>query len=69
MALESEPQLSLKHFEEGERLVADDPDYPVGVARALVKLGKKDEARKALGRAKALTEEHPRFKELEAALR
>jgi len=63
------PAGALVHFQEGERLEPGDPDYPVGAARALVQLGRKDEARKALARAKKLTETHARFAELEAALR
>ncbi|HVE83568.1 MAG TPA: tetratricopeptide repeat protein [Myxococcales bacterium] len=68
MSLEAAPEEALHHFQQGERLQEKDPDYPVGVARALVRLGRKDEARQALARAKALAPEHPRYAELEAAL-
>jgi tetratricopeptide (TPR) repeat protein len=68
MALEGEPQLALIHFQQGERLVPEDPDYPIGCARALLRLGRKDEARHALARGKKLTNAHPRFAELESAL-
>lgn len=69
MSVEREPELALVHFQEGERLEPADADYPVGVARALLQLGRKEEARKALARAQALTSSHPRFAELEVALR
>lgn len=68
MALEEDPQLALIHFQQGERIVPEDPDYPVGCARALVRLGRKDEARQSLARAKKLTNTHPRFAELESTL-
>jgi len=40
MSLEDESQLTLEHFEAGEGLEPEDPDYLVGAARALVKLGR-----------------------------
>jgi tetratricopeptide (TPR) repeat protein len=69
MSVEREPELALVHFQEGEKLEPEDPDYPVGVARALLRLERKEEAREALKRAKKLIGSHPRFAELEAALR
>jgi hypothetical protein len=68
MVIDDDPALALVHFQRGGQLVPDDPDYPVGVARALVKLGRKDEARQALALARTLTPDHPRFAELDAAL-
>lgn len=66
--LENDPESSLKRFAEAEALYPDDSDYSIGCARALVKLGRNDEAREALARAKALNPEHYRIEELEAVL-
>ncbi|MGQ0504588.1 MAG: tetratricopeptide repeat protein [Myxococcaceae bacterium] len=68
LLVERDPSTALKWFEDGARLDATDPDYPVGLARALLRLGRKDEARQALRRAKALSDRHPRYEELEASL-
>jgi tetratricopeptide (TPR) repeat protein len=47
--LAQEPARALEHFAAGEKLAPKDADYPMGRARALVALGRKDEARRALG--------------------
>ena len=66
MLLETDPATSLEHFRRGERLAPEDPDFPVGCVRALLALGRTDEAREALKRARNTTDHHPRFAELEA---
>jgi tetratricopeptide (TPR) repeat protein len=68
MALDSDPQAALDHFTRGESLAPDDVDYSLGRARALVRLGRAEEARQALARARDLDPEHPRIAELESSL-
>ncbi len=68
MALDTNPATALRHFSEGERHRPNEGDYPIARAKALVKLGRKAEARRALERARALVPESPRIAELEAML-
>jgi tetratricopeptide (TPR) repeat protein len=68
MVLEKNPALALAHFQAGERVAAGDADYPIGCARALVRLGRRAEAEQALARGVALAPEHPRIAEVRAAL-
>lgn len=68
MTIDSDPATALTHFQQGERLTPNDPDYPVGCARALLALGRKADATEALKRARNLTKEHPRFAEVEAGI-
>lgn len=56
--LASEPARALEHFAAGERLVPKDADYPLGAARALMALGRLDEARAAVQRGVALDPKH-----------
>jgi tetratricopeptide (TPR) repeat protein len=66
--LEKDPARALKHFELGERAAPTDPDYAIGCARALVRLGRHDEAKKALDRGAQMAPDHPRIAEVRAAL-
>jgi tetratricopeptide (TPR) repeat protein len=59
MALETDPTSALTHFELGEKSEPDDPDYPMGVARACVALGRFEVAREALNRVRELAPDHP----------
>jgi tetratricopeptide (TPR) repeat protein len=66
MALDNAPAKALEHFTRAESAGPDVADYPIGRARALQKLGRLDEARQALRRARELAPEHPRLKEIES---
>jgi tetratricopeptide (TPR) repeat protein len=68
MLLDEEPARALEHFQGGERVAPEDADYPIGCARALVKLGRKAEAQAALERGVKLAPKHPRIAEVRAAL-
>jgi Flp pilus assembly protein TadD len=68
MLLGRTPAEALAHFAAGAALDPEDADYPVGEARALVALGRRSEARRALARAKELAPDHPRIAELTRAL-
>jgi tetratricopeptide (TPR) repeat protein len=68
LLIDTDPAAALVHFQAGERVASTDADYPVGCARALLALGRKQEATEALKRARNLTSTHPRFRELEQAL-
>ncbi|HEY3356253.1 MAG TPA: tetratricopeptide repeat protein [Polyangia bacterium] len=69
MSLDQAPAKALECFSRAEQAGPEAADYPLGRARALVKLGRFDEARQALARARELAPEHPRLKEVEAQLR
>jgi hypothetical protein len=66
--LAQEPARALQHFAEGGKLAPDDADYPMGRARALVALGRKDEAQRALDAAAALDPRHPLLERVRASL-
>ena len=68
MLLETEPETSLEHFRAGAELAPADPDYPLGEARALARLGEEDEARAALARARDRDPDHPRIDEVASSL-
>ena len=68
LLFDHDPANALVHFQLGEHLAIDDPDHPVGCARALLALGRRNEAAEALKRARNLTSAHPRFAELDASL-
>ena len=67
-ALVTIAEVALEHFTRGEALAPEDPDYPLGRARALIRLRRMDEAREACERGRELAPEHPRIAEIEAAL-
>ncbi len=66
--LPTRPEVAFKHFCIGEQLEPRDADYPLGCARASMKLGRKQEAWDAIARAKKLNPDHPRIRELEQQL-
>lgn len=68
MRLAKDPAAALAHFEAAEAIDEDDADHPMGCARALVALGRKREARKALERARRIHPDHPRLAEVAGAL-
>jgi tetratricopeptide (TPR) repeat protein len=68
MFLESQAEKALAHFVAGEKKAPEDADYPVGCARALVRLGRRSEAEEALARGTKLNPDHPRIAEVRAAL-
>src|SRR5690606_24183491 len=68
-AMAKDPLAALAHF---QRASAADPgliDGPLGEARALLRLGRHDEAAGAIARASALDAQHPRLGRLEFELR
>jgi hypothetical protein len=65
MVLDQAPAKALEHFQAAEGIAPTEADYVVGKARALLKLGRQDEAREAAKRGKELSPDHPRLKELE----
>ncbi|MBI5478949.1 MAG: tetratricopeptide repeat protein [Deltaproteobacteria bacterium] len=65
MVLDQAPAKALEHFQAAEAASPGEADYVIGRARALLKLGRQDEAREAAKRGKELSPEHPRLKELE----
>jgi thioredoxin-like negative regulator of GroEL len=69
MALDRAPAKALEHFARAEAAGPETGDYPLGRARALARLGRAEEARQALARARELAPEHPRLKEVEALIR
>lgn len=68
MALDFAPQEALSHFARGEAISPDDADYPLGRARALIRMARASEATEALRRAEELDPEHPRLAEVREAL-
>jgi tetratricopeptide (TPR) repeat protein len=66
LLLERDPARSLACFESGEKVQPNDPDYPRGRARALLALGRYDDAKAAARRAHELAPEDPRVVELMA---
>jgi tetratricopeptide (TPR) repeat protein len=66
MLLERDPARALACFEAGEQVQPGDPDYPRGRARALLALGRFDEARAAAVRAHELAPDDPRIIDLMA---
>ena len=69
MALDKAPAKALEHFTSAEEAGPEQADYPLGRARALIRLGRTDEARQALARGRELCPEHPRITEIEGQLR
>jgi Flp pilus assembly protein TadD len=59
---------ALEHFQAGESLDPEDPDYPLGIARACIALGRKAQAKEALNRAMEIAPDHPRIEEIESQL-
>ena len=57
--MESNPSEALHLFAQGAALQPDDPEYIIGKARALLKMGKKSEADNELAKAKRMDEKHP----------
>jgi tetratricopeptide (TPR) repeat protein len=53
-----EPARALDHFAAGARLAPADADYPLGEARALLALGRREEARAAFARGAQLDPKH-----------
>lgn len=68
MALDFAPEEALAHFARGEAISPEDADYPLGSARALIRLGRTSEATEALSRAEGLDPEHPKLAEIRDAL-
>lgn len=64
MLLPTKPADALRCFEIGERLDPRDPDYPRAKAQALIALGRKEEARVAIGRAMELGPNDPRVQQV-----
>ena len=69
LLLEREPARALACFEAGERAQPRDPDYPRGRARALLAMGRLDEALAAAAQARELAPDNPRVAELMVRLR
>lgn len=67
--LEADPAAALARFEAAAAAAPDDADHPVGAARALLRLGRLDDAGAALERARALDADHPRLGQLDHELR
>jgi Flp pilus assembly protein TadD len=68
LELKRAPVDALEHFRRAERLDPNDADFALGSARALVALGRLVEARDATERARALSPQHPRLREVELRL-
>jgi tetratricopeptide (TPR) repeat protein len=66
LLLDRDPARALAYFEAGEQAQPKDPDYPRGRARALLALGRYDEAKAAAARAHELGPDDPRVVELMA---
>lgn len=62
------PAEALEHFRRAELLDPNDADFPLGRARALVAMGRLADAHGALERARSLSPQHPRLRELELKL-
>jgi hypothetical protein len=62
------PADALDHFHQAEHLDPNDADFPLGRARALLAMGRLGEARLAMERARTLSPQHPRLRELELRL-
>ena len=65
MELTDAPASALERFRRGAELQPEDPDYPLGCARALLALGRRHEAREWVDKARQLAPDHPRVAELE----
>jgi tetratricopeptide (TPR) repeat protein len=65
LLLASQPDDALAHFAAGERLCPEDADYPIGRARALLALGRLQEAGVAAARARQLAPNHPQLASIE----
>lgn len=61
-------ETALWHFEQGQAADPDDPDFDVGRARALLALGRTDEARLAAAAAREAGSDHPELKRVERAI-
>jgi tetratricopeptide (TPR) repeat protein len=61
LLLACQPDEALAHFSAGERLCPEDADYPIGRARALLALGRLQEAGMAAARARELAPNHPQL--------
>jgi len=68
MTLEKTPAKALEHFERAEKTNPYEPDYVLGRARALARLGRMQEAREAVARVKGLAPNHPKLPEVERLL-
>ena len=62
------PAEALGCFERGEKEAPNDADYPRSRARALIALGRSDEARAAIARAKELAPGDPRIDQVAAQI-
>jgi hypothetical protein len=58
-AMENNPAEALSLFAQGSALQPDDPEFVVGKARALLLMGKKNEANIEFAKAKRMGEKHP----------
>jgi tetratricopeptide (TPR) repeat protein len=68
MVLDTDPATALAHFQFGQEAEPDDPDYPMGIARACVALGQMEMAREALEKVRELAPDHPLLPTIEARL-
>ena len=66
--LAEDPASSLAHFTRAEALAPHDAAYPLGRARALVRLSRFEEAHRALGRVRELHPAHPQVRDVELAI-
>ncbi|HEY1696212.1 MAG TPA: tetratricopeptide repeat protein [Polyangiaceae bacterium] len=66
MLIDRDPARALACFEAGEQAQPKDPDYPRGRARALLALGRFEDAKAAAERAHALAPDDPRVVEMMA---
>jgi len=68
LELSRAPADALEHFRRAEQLDPNDADFPLGRARALLAMGRLGDARLATERARTLSPQHPRLRELELRL-
>jgi hypothetical protein len=68
LELATDPISALAHFTRAESLAPNDPAYPLGRARALVRLSHYEAAHLALTRVRQLHTSHPQLRDVELAI-